>query len=128
MKTTRSFWRDDVCPTLSELSGYLDVDVAIVRGGVCGVITAYLLKRAGFSVCVLERDRIASGETGYTTAHLAFVTDQPLQELIKAHGESHAPVVWQSGEAALELIHEIVEREKIECGFRWLSGFYVSSN
>ena len=50
------------------LDGGLDVDVAVVGGGIVGVTTALKLKERGESVALLERDRIVLGVTGHTTA------------------------------------------------------------
>ena len=38
-----------------------------------GVTAAYLLKKAGATVVLLERDRCGGVDTAYTTAHLTFV-------------------------------------------------------
>ncbi|WP_432138175.1 FAD-dependent oxidoreductase [Streptomyces sp. bgisy154] len=51
--------------------GPLDVDVAVVGGGVAGISTAWELARRGRSVAVLEAGRLASGVTGHTTAKLS---------------------------------------------------------
>jgi len=43
-----------------------DFDVAVVGAGITGVTTAYLLKKAGCSVALLERDRCGGVDTGQT--------------------------------------------------------------
>jgi Rieske Fe-S protein len=50
--------------------GDLEVDVAVLGGGITGLMTAALLTQAGASVAVLEADRVARGVTGYTTARV----------------------------------------------------------
>ena len=50
------------------LSSDLDVDVCVIGGGITGITTAYLLAKSGLSVCILERDIIASHATGNSTA------------------------------------------------------------
>src|SRR5690606_40699213 len=45
------------------LTGDLDVDVAVIGGGIAGLCTARELARAGRSVAVLEAGRIAAGVT-----------------------------------------------------------------
>ena len=42
-------------------------DVIVVGGGITGLTTAYFLKQAGKKVCLLEGDRLASGDTALTT-------------------------------------------------------------
>jgi hypothetical protein len=60
-------------------------DVVVIGGAISG-LTADLLKKAGKKVCVLERDRLGAGDTGRTTAHLTYVTDTRLSELVKVFG------------------------------------------
>src|SRR5712691_2878150 len=50
-------------------------DVVIVGGGITGLTAAVLLKNHGRRVAVVEKDRIASGESGHTTAHLTEAID-----------------------------------------------------
>ncbi|MGC3967731.1 MAG: FAD-dependent oxidoreductase [Pirellulales bacterium] len=72
-------------------------DVAIVGGGLTGLTAAYLLKRAGKKVCLLERDRLASGDTVLTTAHLTYVTDVRVSNLAKNFGDEAAGAGLGSG-------------------------------
>ena len=45
-----------------------DVDVAVLGAGIAGITTAYLLKRAGLTVALIEAGRLAAGVSGHTTA------------------------------------------------------------
>ncbi|MBQ1159897.1 FAD-binding oxidoreductase, partial [Streptomyces sp. A73] len=51
--------------------GRIEVDVAVVGGGIAGLSVAWELARAGRGVAVLESDRLAAGVTGHTTAKLS---------------------------------------------------------
>ena len=77
-----SHWLDSVrTPKFPALTNDLAVDVVVVGGGVTGITAAYLLKKAGKKVMLLERARCAHAESGHTTAHLTCVTDKrhPMQ-------------------------------------------------
>jgi ribulose 1,5-bisphosphate synthetase/thiazole synthase len=50
-----------------KLGSDIEVDTVIVGGGITGMTSAYLLKKAGQKVAVLEKDCIGSGTTGHTT-------------------------------------------------------------
>lgn len=95
----------------------ISVDVLVVGGGITGITTAYLLRKAGMSVALIERGRLGHVDTGHTTAHLTAVTDQRLHKLVANFGRGHARAVWDAGAAAIEKIEEISRSEAIECEF-----------
>ena len=58
---TNSYWTDNTpAPRFSALKEDLAVDVLIIGAGITGITAAYLLKRAGLHVALVERDRCAS--------------------------------------------------------------------
>lgn len=66
---TTSYWLDSAkLPKFRPLARSRSVDVLVVGAGVTGLMAAYLLKKAGLRVAVLERERLASRDTGHTTA------------------------------------------------------------
>jgi glycine/D-amino acid oxidase-like deaminating enzyme len=76
---TTPFWRDSAStPHFDALARDLQVDVVVIGAGMTGITTAYLLKRAGRRVALIERDRVACAASGHTTAHLTCVTDTRL--------------------------------------------------
>lgn len=98
-------------------------DVVVIGGGITGLTSAYLLKQAGKKVAVVERDRIGSGDTGYTSAHLTYVTDLRAAELVDTFGLAAARLVWQAGATAIDAIEGIAADERVECDFRRVPGF-----
>jgi heterodisulfide reductase subunit A-like polyferredoxin len=57
---TLPYWTDSASlPTFSPIDRDIDVDVAVIGGGITGLTTAYLLLSAGKSVAILERGRCA---------------------------------------------------------------------
>ncbi|HEX4469119.1 MAG TPA: FAD-binding oxidoreductase, partial [Gemmatimonadaceae bacterium] len=99
-----------------------EVDVAIIGGGICGLTAAYLLKKAGKRVAVLERERLGAGDTGNTSAHLTYLTDERISDLAERFGEEAARLVWRGGEVAIDLI-ESNSGVGIDCGFRRVPGY-----
>jgi glycine/D-amino acid oxidase-like deaminating enzyme/nitrite reductase/ring-hydroxylating ferredoxin subunit len=116
-------WENAKVPRYPKLARSQAFDVAIIGAGITGVTTAYLLKRAGLRVCLLERGRLGSVDTGLTTAHLTYVTDMRLPKLVRSFGESGAKVAWDAGAAALEMIDNIVQETECECEFRRVPAF-----
>src|SRR3954454_20716435 len=106
---TESYWTSSVTlPQFQSLSHDLDVDVAIIGGGLTGITAAWLLTREGVKVALLERNRCAGGDTGFTTAHLTYVTDERLHHLVKVFGRDGAKAFWEAGVAGIDQIFEIV--------------------
>ena len=119
-----SYWHTATpLPMFPALDRDLDTDVVVIGAGITGLTTAYLLKRAGRRVVVIDRSRIASGDTGSTTAHLSCVTDTRIADLVRLFGEDHARAVWDAGLAALWQVAECVDAERISCGFDWVPAY-----
>src|SRR4029450_4221453 len=111
-------WIDDTpIQKFPELQRNVNADVLIVGAGITGITAAYLLKKTGATVALVERERVAARDTGHTTAHLTCVTDVQLQELAHNFGEDHAQAAWDAGADAIDEIERIVEEEGIRCEF-----------
>jgi glycine/D-amino acid oxidase-like deaminating enzyme/nitrite reductase/ring-hydroxylating ferredoxin subunit len=120
----KSYWIDSArihkYPTLTR---DLSVDVAIVGAGITGLTAGYLLKRAGRTVAVIDRDRVGGVDTMRTTAHVTCVTDVALTDLDKNFGRSHAQAAYDAGLAAIDQLDAIIREEDIACDWAWVSGY-----
>lgn len=52
------------------LKGDIRADVAVIGGGMAGILAAYTLEREGVHTVVLEAERIGGGQTKNTTAKI----------------------------------------------------------
>jgi glycine/D-amino acid oxidase-like deaminating enzyme len=111
-----------------KLEENLICDVAIVGGGLAGVLTAYMLAKSGKKIVILEKDKVGSGATEYTTAFITQNVDTDLPELVKIFGEDKARLVWQSGKDAIDMIEKIVNDENIDCEFMRTSLFTYAND
>jgi glycine/D-amino acid oxidase-like deaminating enzyme len=125
---TKPYWFDSLKRNLfPPLNRSLSVDVLVVGGGVTGLVTCYLLRKAGISVALLDRGRLASRDSGHTTAHLTCVTDKRLYTLAKDFGRDHAKAAWEAGTFAIDEIERIVQQEIIGCDFSRVPGYLHAS-
>ena len=89
----------------------------VVGAGLTGITAAYLLKQAGVRVALLERDRIAAGDTSRTTAHLTYVTDVRLPQLADTFGRDAAQALWEAGAAAIDAIVAMARQTHADLAF-----------
>jgi glycine/D-amino acid oxidase-like deaminating enzyme len=72
---------------VESISKDVDADVAIVGGGIAGVVTAYFtLLQTDKSVVLVEADKIAHGATGHNAGQITSYFERPLLELVEEFG------------------------------------------
>jgi glycine/D-amino acid oxidase-like deaminating enzyme/nitrite reductase/ring-hydroxylating ferredoxin subunit len=121
---TTPYWIDSApLPRFPSIDKNLEVDVVIIGAGIVGVTAAYLLKRAGQTVALLERDRCARVDTGHTTAHLTAVVDLSRQDAVRTFGKDVTRAVWEANVAAIDQIVHNIRAEDTSCDFRWVPGY-----
>ncbi|HYG22819.1 MAG TPA: FAD-dependent oxidoreductase [Verrucomicrobiae bacterium] len=125
---TESYWQSSAAlPQFPSLANDLTVDVVIIGAGLTGITAAYLLKREGVKVALLDRQRVAQADTGHTTAHLTYVTDERLKDLVKSFGRDAAKSFWEAGGAAIDQIHDNIRQLNVDAEFKWVDGFLHES-
>ena len=103
-----SFWMETAPETsYPPLPGDLETDVAVVGGGITGITTAVPLKQAGYTVAVIEGDRISRGVTGHTTAKVTSLHRLIYQELVDRFGGSRAKQYADANQAAIGTIAKL---------------------
>lgn len=105
-------------PERPALERDLDVDVAVIGGGIIGMTTAYLLHDAGTRVALLEARRIGDGTSGNSTAKLTSLHGLVYDSLNSIWGPEVARVYGEANEWGVERIVELSERLAIDCALR----------
>lgn len=101
------------------LEGDIKVDVAIAGGGMAGITSAYLLKKAGLRVAVIEGDRILQGTTGHTTAKITSQHSLIYNRIKNYMGDERARQYAEANESAIRIISGLIKSEGIDCDFHW---------
>jgi glycine/D-amino acid oxidase-like deaminating enzyme/nitrite reductase/ring-hydroxylating ferredoxin subunit len=119
-----SLWdATSVIPPFDSLRNDLHVDVVIVGAGITGITAALLLAEKGRRVALLEKETLASGETGNTTAHITVAIDARYHYVKRHYSAEEARLVADASRASLEKIAELVQRYSIDCHFRRVPGY-----
>jgi len=129
MKSTISTWLEVKSPKkYPELKKNVETDVVIVGAGITGILTAYLLAKAGQKVVILEKGEISQRDTAYTTAFITQVIDTSLRNLVKMYEAKKAKLIWESGATAIGELENIINAENIECDFQRCPAYIYSMN
>ncbi|MGK5533611.1 FAD-dependent oxidoreductase [Streptomyces sp. URMC 129] len=124
-----SYWMDTAPaparrPPLTEDT---EADVAVVGGGIAGLVTAWELARAGRGVVVLEAGRIAAGVTGHTTAKVSALHTRIYGRLLRTRGPEGARLYARSQQDAVERVAGIAAELAVDCDLERLPAYtYVT--
>ncbi|MEP5766060.1 MAG: FAD-binding oxidoreductase [Halieaceae bacterium] len=98
-----------------QLKGELEVDICIVGGGYTGLSSALHLRDKGYSVALLEAERVGWGASGRNGGHCS-TGQRADQEALEAKlGMEHAQRLWQLGLEAVDTVCDLVQRHDIDC-------------
>lgn len=104
----------------------ISVDVAIVGGGMAGILTAYLLKQQGIHSVILEGSKIASGQTGNTTAKITSGHNLIYDKITTKFGKETASLYASANQKAIAKYQEVIKNENIECHYKTLPNYVYS--
>jgi len=125
----KSFWIESTPQqNLKSLNEDINVDVAIVGGGMVGITTAYLLKKAGLTVAVLDAGQILNGTTGHTTAKISSQHSLIYDKLKNSLGREMAWQYANANETAIKTIADIVKEQNIDCDFTRQSAYVYTQS
>ncbi len=101
-----------------KLTKNIEADVVVIGGGIVGILSAYKLVKAGYNVVLLEKNHIATGDTGYTTGFLTKIPERHLNDIEKTYGSKFAKNIYNLGIESQNELFKIIKDENIECDFK----------
>ncbi|BCB05549.1 NAD(P)/FAD-dependent oxidoreductase [Bacillus sp. KH172YL63] len=102
-------------------------DVAIIGGGMSGILCAYVLTEAGLKVAVIEKRKIAAGSSSANTGLLQFSNDIMLHELIDQIGEEKAVRFYKLCLEAVENLEQVAMKCTLSPEFSRRKSIYYAS-
>lgn len=103
-----------------------NIEIAVIGGGITGLLTAYLLQQNGKEVIVLEADQIGSGQTKNTTAKITSQHGRIYASLLKDYGAEKARLYAMANQEAIDHYEEIIKKEHISCHFERVKSYLYS--
>jgi gamma-glutamylputrescine oxidase len=100
---------------LPPLAGKHSCDVCVIGGGYTGLSTALHLRQLGYSVILLEANRIAWGASGRNGGHVATGQRVDQETLEKMVGLERARELWRLGLEAVDLVCDLIGQHAIDC-------------
>jgi len=120
-KNLRNYYSASIQPRSARpsLQGRLEVDVAVVGGGIAGCATALHLAERGYRVALLEAERIGFGASGRSGGQLLSGYACGQHKLAKLVGAPDARRMWDVTVEGLSLVRDLVGRHAIDCELSW---------
>ena len=109
-------------PSWGRLTFDLDVNVCVIGGGLAGLTTAREVARRGWTVAVLEAQRIAWNASGRNTGFVLPGFGEGIARIIERVGLERAKALWVLSEAGVEYVKSTI-RETGMPGVRPIPGW-----
>ena len=95
-------------PERPRLSFELDVDVCVVGAGLAGLTVAREVAQRGWSVAVLEANRIAGAASGRNTGFVLPGFGAPIDDVVERVGLDHAKQLWALSEQGVDYVRRTI--------------------
>ncbi len=108
------------------LQGEASADVCVIGGGYTGLSTALHLRQRGYSVILLEANRVGWGASGRNGGHVGTGQRADQAQLEKWVGLEHAKALWQLGLEAVDTVCGLIDEHAIDCELK-IGNLHVAS-
>ncbi len=107
--------KDTAYPTLSKDTTVYDL--AVVGGGITGIVAAYFARRRGLKTVLIEKNQLVAWTTGSTTAKLSSQHYLIYDYLIRRHGESIARQYAEANQRGIDAVEKLTTNLGIDSEF-----------
>lgn len=117
-----SYWHLTAPPAIGGREGWLPkkCEVAVIGGGLTGILTAYMLRRAGIRAIVIESHEVGYGQSASSTGKITVATGLTYGKLLTERGAAAARIYAEAQSRALDEYREVIRREGIRCDYEEL--------
>lgn len=100
------------------LEGGARADVCVIGGGYTGLSAAIHLAERGYSVVLLEAERVGWGASGRNGGQCTVGQRKAQDDLEAAYGLDEARHLWDLGVEAVATVRQLIERFSIDCDLK----------
>lgn len=109
---------------VSELTDHAKTEVAIVGGGISGVVTAFFtLKYTNKTVFLIEAGKIAHGATGHNAGQITSYFERPFADIVREFGLPMAAEGQRAIDTAWDFIEEIYADAHLKTPMTQFTGY-----
>ncbi|MEO0911563.1 MAG: FAD-binding oxidoreductase [Pseudomonadota bacterium] len=105
-------------PRQPKLQGEMRADVCVIGAGFTGLSAALHLAEKGYSVAILEAQRVGWGASGRNGGQIATGPREDIRDLEREYGREMAARLWDLAEEAKTILKERVARHGIACDLK----------
>ena len=119
LRSPEAFWllKNGILNSYPKLQENTACDIVVLGAGITGSLISHALHNAGYNVVVIDKRDVANGSSAATTSMLQYEIDVPMNDLADMIGIPGAVECYRAGIESIDTLHEIVKKEKIDCGF-----------
>ena len=110
-------------PSLTE---NITTDVAVIGGGLAGILTAYMLTSHGINCVLLEKNTVGSGTTAGSSAKITSQHGLIYHKLIKKYGRDNAALYYKLNQEAAQKYRSLAK--KFPCALEAKDNFIYSTD
>lgn len=105
-------------PPLPPLAGHVAADICVIGGGYAGLSAALELAERGYSVVLLEAQRLGWGASGRNGGQVLVGFGYGGEEAIERQlSKEEARRAWDASVSGVELVRDRIDRYRIDCDY-----------
>lgn len=121
------YWYTLHQPQIAPLERDLSVDLAVVGGGMAGLMCAQQARDRGLKVAILEAQYCGAGASGKSSGFITPDSELELSDLIADYGPSRAKELWEFVSSGCEAIRKNILDYQLNCDYQVQDSLFVAN-
>ncbi len=122
------YWYSLLKPRFTSLNTNISVDLAIVGGGMAGLMCAQAARAKGLAVAIIEAEFCGAGASGKSSGFITPDSELELSDLIANYGEPSARELWEFVVSGCEAIRKNILDYRLDCDYQIQDSLFVANS